>query len=831
MKTSWVPLSFVIIGLVAASAMLGSVGIEAEAHPAVAASRGELPIVLIEALYHDTYESREPDEAFRLLNVSSTPAGIGGWSVTDGEGTVMLPQGVTLARGQAIWCSKQAAAFTRQFGFKPDFELDDTDPDVPQMSGSWPRFANAGDECLLVDDGDDLVDALVYRDGDISVQGWSGPALQPWTPSTTFAAEGQILYRKRDQATGLPVPDTDTADDWAQDPGDHIDGRRVLYPGWDLDAFFFTQRLTETAILTVAIAPDNLFDAVANLLTSAQESIQIESYSFRSRELADVLLDRLNNGVSITLLLEGAPAFGGVTDQEKWIVRRLHDNGAQVLFMINDSANQVHDRYKNQHAKLMIVDGTTVLVGSENLSYPSMPADGKGNGTAGRRGVYLITDAPGVAARARAIFAADADPTRHLDVASCDTVPDLCTAPAGFEPAPTPDWMTYTVQFPTPQTWQGTFGLEVIQSPENSLRTRDGLLGLLDRAGPGDTILVEQLTERLHWGPSQGTPESDPSPRLAAYLDAARRGAAVRILLDEYLDESGDNAETVGYLQAIARAEGLDLKARLANPAFLGLHNKMILAHIGGRGYVHVGSINGNEASFKVNREVALQVQSSGAYEYLKSVFEYDWRGATPPVYLPLLASQHEVPRPAGHLLISEVYYGVAPVQEWVEIYNPTNQVVALSPYKLGDAVHDDDYEGTYQFPPGASIQPDQVLVVAVTTSGFQKGFPGRKPDYEILGTDAQVPNMLDYPARGEGDWGLNNSGDEVLLLDGKDRAVDVLVYGQGFFSGVVPHPGVAYGHSLERAPAWLDTDDCTMDFRDWPYPSPGHLPTHRSGQ
>ncbi len=170
--------------------------------------------------------------------------------------------------------------------------------------------------------------------------------------------------------------------------------------------------------------------------------------------------------------------------------------------------------------------------------------------------------------------------------------------------------MTYTVQFPTPQTWQGTFAFEVIQSPENSLRTRDGLLGLLGRAGPGDTILVEQLTERLNWGSSQSTPESDPNPRLVAYLDAARRGAVVRILLDAHLDEGDDNAATVGYLQATARTENLDLAARLANPTFLGLHNKMVLAHIGGRGYVHVGSINGNEASFKINREIALQVQS-----------------------------------------------------------------------------------------------------------------------------------------------------------------------------------------------------------------------------
>jgi hypothetical protein len=54
---------------------------------------------------------------------------------------------------------------------------------------------------------------------------------------------------------------------------------------------------------------------------------------------------------------------------------------------------------------------------------------------------------------------------------------------------------------------------------------------------------------------------------------------------------------------------------------------------------------------------------------------------------------------------------------------------------------------------------------------------------------------------------------------------VDVVVYGDAAFPGVVPHPGVVYGHSLERDPIWLDTDDCSSDFRDWPYPSPGNLP------
>ncbi|MGD9375137.1 MAG: glycerophosphodiester phosphodiesterase, partial [Anaerolineae bacterium] len=81
-------------------------------------------------------------------------------------------------------------------------------------------------------------------------------------------------------------------------------------------------------------------------------------------------------------------------------------------------------------------------------------------------------------------------------------------------------------------------------------------------------------------------------------------------------------------------------------------------------------------------------------------------------------------------------------------------------------------------------------------------------------------------PAWGAGDWGLGNLGDEVLLLDGRNQAVDVVVYGAGIYPGVVAHPGgIASSHSLQRQPAWQDSDDCRVDFRDWPYPSPGSLP------
>ena len=116
-------------------------------------------------------------------------------------------------------------------------------------------------------------------------------------------------------------------------------------------------------------------------------------------------------------------------------------------------------------------------------------------------------------------------------------------------------------------------------------------------------------------------------------------------------------------------------------------------------------------------------------------------------------------------------------------------------------------------------------LVIATSAASFRQVY-GQPPDFEFYDTDAEVPTLDSYPPWGTGEWELRNAGDEVLLLDGENRPVDVVVYGDGAYPGVVPHPGVAvYTHSLERYPPLFDTDDCSVDFRDWPFPNPGEVP------
>jgi hypothetical protein len=770
--------------------------------------------VLIDAVLFDGYAYLDGDEAVRLINQSDEPVDLSGWRLSDGSSTTTLADDTILAPHGALWLAKQAAAFTFQFGFAPDV--------VPP---TWPGFANlasGGDEVMLIRPDGTVVDGLVYGGGDTLQHWWLGDAVQPYTVSSLFGAEGQILYRRRNLDTGEQVPDTNTEADWAQTRSDVIEGRKVQFPGWSLDPFFVPLRVTETAIITVGIAPDNALTVWRGAIERAADEIQIESFTFEHVDLAQALAAAAARGVSVNVLLEGDPV-GGVADQERWACQQLEQAGGACWFMIRDDDARIHDRYRYLHAKFMIVDGKELVISSENMSPDSLPGDDKSDGTWGRRGIVLATTAPTIVARAQAIFADDLDPAAHVDLRRWQADnPDYGMPPAGFVPITVSGGISYTVRFPEPVTRRGVFDFELIQAPESSLHAQAGIIGLLARAGAGDEILVQQLAERAHWGASRDTAASDPNPRLEALLAAARRGARVRLLLDSFFD-TGDNAETCTYTNGIAQTEGLNFVCKLGNPTGLGLHNKMFLVRADGKGWVHVGSLNGTEQAHKNSRELALQIQSDELHALLVRMFTLDWPHR---VYLPLIPMRTVGPPP--HPLISEVVYDPvgSDAAEFIELVNPTNYPFDLSRWRIGDAVFVTDFEDLRIFPHDTWLAPRSTLVIAFAAANFQAAY-GRLPDFEIYDSDPRVPDLLDDVV-----WGdpaailqLGNGGDEVLLRDPNGRVVDAVAYGSGSHPQVESCPLLpAAGYSLERNPYWRDTDDCPADFRDWPLPNPGEL-------
>jgi len=782
--------------------------------------------VLISAVHADGYVTGQTDEGFRLTNVSTQTITLTNWIVTDGQGEGTVNLTGTLAPDQSIWLARYAITFTQQFGIKPAYEYGgDTDPSVPNLTGSAVDLVATNDELAIREAANNWIDAVVWGTGEITdttwISGWVGSNVQRYSDGNV-SADGQILYRKLDEATGQIVTDTNTVQDWANDRTDPISGRKTQYPGWDLEKFWQTAKVSGTAVLTVAIAPDNAYRVISDVLGSAQHSIVMEMHTFDNLGLLDVLTKTIGRGVSVTILLEGGPV-GGLDNQEKWVCRDIEAAGGQCWFMINDSSQDIFDRYDYVHAKMIVVDDRIVAIGSENLSPRSLTYDSFADGTRGHRGVYLVTDAGGVISRALEIWNADFDPLNHRDILRWTAA---LTPPIGFTPDYSIEVSGYRIRYPVPLTVTAPLTFELLTAPESSLRASDSLLGLINRSGVGDVIEVEQLDEPPHWGDSTSNPIDDPNLRLEALIAAASRGAKVRLLLDRYFDDPTkltSNAATVQYiasLRAISPTLAANLAVRLGDPALYGIHNKMFLCDIGGRKFVHAGSLNGTETSNKANREVALQVESSAAYDYLLNMFEYDW-AFQPRALLPLVMNNYVAP--PNHVLISKVFYlgstSLITGSEWVQIYNPTAITITLGQYKLGDQAVPGPtgftVDGMWQFPASASVAPGGVINVATTAQGFFNKY-GRFPDYVFFGTGAQMIPYITYTPNIS--FSLTNTGDEVLLLGPTDLLIDGVAWGTGSLPGHVSCVAIdpnqyLFSPFISRAPLWKDTNNCPADF------------------
>lgn len=206
--------------------------------------------------------------------------------------------------------------------------------------------------------------------------------------------------------------------------------------------------------------------------------------------------------------------------------------------------------------------------------------------------------------------------------------------------------------------------------------------------------------------------------------------------------------------------------------------------------------------------------------------------GATPGPYLALALKARLTPSltptltptPAyGILLISEVMVhpaGTEPDGEWIELFNSGGATINLSTYKLGDEESRGQGEGMLQFPAGASLAPGQVIVIANKAASFFAAY-GFYPDYEMISSKPAVPDMRKYNAWASGSVSLVNSGDEVLVLNGADAIVDSLSWGDSSWAFYPPCAAPGLGATLERYPAYLDTDTAA-DWREQPMPTPG---------
>ncbi len=698
----------------------------------------------------------------------------------------------------------------------------DGDQPVDRILGSGSAIlSNSGAALRLVQQTATVIDTVVYGNA-APIAGWNGPPLQPYVRSGLVSAGGQLLWRAQ------PLRDDDTAQDWINDRDDALAAARPVLPAWhQYEAF--RQPVRASSNITIAVAPDASFVTLRHLLQQARVSVDLQTYTFDHPDIVALLRDRIAAGVRVRLLLDGSPA-GGLSMQSRWacaeISRLREDSGCWFMRSVGTAGTHAYipKRYDALHAKQIIVDGRWLMVGSENLGLNGFPADDLADGTFGHRGALAIVDAPALIARAQAIFDADFD-ARFGDVARWQASDPERGAPlSGFVPFTMAGTGSgYMPRFSQPLILRQPVTVTLHSSPENHLGTH-GLLGLLNSLGPGDQVLTQQLNEPAMWGEVE-------NPRIAALIQAAKRGARARVLLDGFYGGPVlAQRPNSGSMRYINTALGSANTALVGNPTGGGIHNKAWLIQKDGHGVSNIGSWNGTESSAKLNREISLMIESDAVHAYLRSVFMADVQRSQP-LYLPFVAHQLAVAAPLTRVLISEVMIdpaGLDDAQEWVELFNPSSVSIDLSNHKIGDAESAGRHtsEGMHRFPDGFRIAPRGVVVVAQNALLFAAAHNGRQPTFELMDSDPTVPELASYDQWSIGTLQLNNLGDQVLLLGPDDVIIDAVQWGNAVLAGNRPFTGTLVpGHTLMRMPFDKDSDDANVDFRDQPYDSPGQVP------
>ncbi|MCK4732233.1 MAG: lamin tail domain-containing protein, partial [Methanophagales archaeon] len=250
--------------------------------------------VIIVEVYPDTYIPGDTAGEFvRIHNPTENSINLGGWQITDREGVITFPVWASIGAGASLYLAYNASIFYDDMLQKADFKYGakDSGPTPDMDKEKWGRgfkLSDKGDEVILKNDGDEIIDVVIYGNSDYTGVGcgWNGNSVKGM-------GEGIILERDRNETTGK-YEDTDSAADW--------DDYRIYVVG---QSHFPYVTFSFNGTVTVFTSPDSSFRELANAIENAEESIYVNLYQFHNFYLMDHLIDAINRSVNVKVLLEG----------------------------------------------------------------------------------------------------------------------------------------------------------------------------------------------------------------------------------------------------------------------------------------------------------------------------------------------------------------------------------------------------------------------------------------------------------------------------------------------------------------------------------------------
>lgn len=365
--------------------------------------------------------------------------------------------------------------------------------------------------------------------------------------------------------------------------------------------------------------PDSAFFVTRQRLEAAERSILIGIYDFTAEHMKDLLIDAVNRGVAVTLMLDcnfsqlpgEQPVFNALVAAGVRCIPAPSCQGGTNRF------------FRVAHEKVIVIDDLWTLVQSGNYSNNSIPLN-QSNGLntpnfrTGNRDMGVAIKSTEVAAFFSSLI--NNDIALELGVEA----EHPAVAPTGLPPLF--EAVVEAVQFdlfpsktfPLP----GPVPVLPVLTPDNYMDVVPDFIASATRS----IFIEQQYIRNINFNDNASIRQ------LVMSITSARQqnpGLVARIIVAPPFNENSQSDRTklrreLDALASVGLIEGTNV--RLLNKNHLKhCHNKLVIVD---QEKVLISSQNWSEPAVTINREAGVMIAQQDIAEYFAEIFEEDWENA-----------------------------------------------------------------------------------------------------------------------------------------------------------------------------------------------------------